>query len=321
MSRSHRNLPRKPVVLIPEGPTPRTGTRYNVGLREPSPARDDAKTGVNADMIETIIFATDFSGASRKALEYAGALARRTKARIIGAHALKPPSSLYRQTPQENQEWEEEHRARLAKFMDSPHLRGLKVESTLVSGSPDKALADLARRRKADLVLVCKSSRTALEKFFVGSVTEILVGRLPCPVLVVPEGVTTARWNPILCPFDFSHNSRLALEYAAKLASVHEADLAVLHVEAGELDVDEARRKVDEASKIYGLPDDTRKIVVESRKPGRTIVDTAKKLQSDLVIMGRRGNNQGDYVGAGTTAHQVLREETFPLLVIPPKGL
>lgn len=301
--------------------THRTGTRYNVELWDRPLAKDDAHTGVNAEMIETIIFATDFSGASRKTLKYTGALARRTQAQIIGAHALKPPSSIYTQPPDKKQKWEEEHRTRLEQFMKSAYLQGVEVESVLISGSPAKALAGLARTEKADLVVVSKSSRTAFEKFFVGSVTEILVGELPCPVLVVPEGAVTANWEPILCPFDFSHNSRLALEYASKLAKAYEAGLAVLHVEAGEIDLQEAHRRVDEALRIYDAPAGTRKIVVENKKPGRTIVETAAQLKSDLVIMGRRGNNQGDYVGAGTTAHQVLREETFPLLIIPPEGL
>ncbi|HSR66586.1 MAG TPA: universal stress protein [Acidobacteriota bacterium] len=273
-------------------------------------------------MIDTIIFATDFSGASRKTLQYAGRLARRAKARIIGAHALKPPSSLYSQPPEKKRQWEEEHKSRLSTFMDSSHLRGLKVESVLVSGSPQKALSDLARREKADLVLVSKRSRSTIEKFFVGSVTEILVGQLPCPVLVVPdEGANTADWNPILCPYDFSHNSRLALEYSAKLANSYDCPLTVLHVEAGEMDAAEARQKCQEAVTIYNAPDSTRVMVISNRRPAHTIVETAQKIGSDLVVLGRRGNNEGDYVGAGTTAHQVLREETFPLLIVPPLGV
>jgi len=35
------------------------------------------------------------------------------------------------------------------------------------------------------------------------------------------------------------------------------------------------------------------------------------------VVMGRRGMNQGDYTGLGSTALAVLKGETFPLLIIP----
>ena len=275
-------------------------------------------------MMDQIIFATDFSATSRKTLEYAAALAQKTGARIIAAHALKPPSSIFSKPEKELKEWEDQHLLRLKSFLKGPQVQDVECQARLASGSPQRALGKLARDEKADLILVAKRSRSTLEKFFVGSSTERIVVDAPCPVLVAPElDAYTTKWNPVLCPIDFSRSSNYALEWAIRLCKEYDGSLNVLHVtalpEAGQgraAALAKAEQRVAESLSLFDAPPETRSLILEG-KPSQQILDNAEEMNCDLVVMGLRGMNQGDYVGMGSTALAVLKGETFPLLIVP----
>lgn len=275
-------------------------------------------------MIDQIVFATDFSATSRKTLGYAAELARKTGASIIGSYALKPPSSIFAKSKEKLKQWEDQHRQRLDAFMKAPQIHGIECRACLASGAPQRALGKLAIDQKADLILVAKRSRSTLEKFFVGSNTEQIVVTSPCPVLVVPDLERyTANWNPLLCPIDFSRSSNHALEWAIGLCRKYGASLAVLHVatlpEAGhgrQAALAKAEGRMAEALALFDAPRKTHKLILEGR-PSEVILQSAERMKCDLVVMGRRGINQADYVGLGSTASAVLKGETFPLLLIP----
>ena len=67
-----------------------------------------------------------------------------------------------------------------------------------------------------------------------GSVTEKVLRRAPCPVLSVPPGAAGSHspvaYKRILCPVDFSDSSLTALKYATSLAEEAKATLTVVHV-------------------------------------------------------------------------------------------
>jgi nucleotide-binding universal stress UspA family protein len=56
------------------------------------------------------------------------------------------------------------------------------------TGNPGDAIARIADREDADVVVLPTHTRTTFEHWFVGSVAERVVERAPCPVLVVPKG-------------------------------------------------------------------------------------------------------------------------------------
>jgi len=62
---------------------------------------------------------------------------------------------------------------------------GVKCEGFVIGGHPYEAIVDMAKEKKADLVVVGSHGRTGLERLFMGSVTERVVGLSPCAVLVV----------------------------------------------------------------------------------------------------------------------------------------
>jgi nucleotide-binding universal stress UspA family protein len=88
----------------------------------------------------------------------------------------------------------------------------------------------------ADLLVIGSHGRSGFERLLLGSVTEKVLRKAPCPTMVVPRRAPDtsterpAQFRRILCPVDFSEGSNRALTYATTLARDAAAQLTVLHV-------------------------------------------------------------------------------------------
>lgn len=142
-------------------------------------------------------------------------------------------------------------------------------------------------------------------------------------------------FRSILCPVDFSPQSRTALKYAIAIAGRFAADVTVLFVNdplllAAADPLYRARRGFVERTsdelarfvKHAGRGGDTGPARVSSLasagNPAEEILRQAKRLGSDLVVMGSHGLSGLPKVFFGSTTEQVLRRATVPVLAIPP---
>jgi nucleotide-binding universal stress UspA family protein len=62
----------------------------------------------------------------------------------------------------------------------------IRAEGIVREGDPYEVIADLAREKKADIIIMGRYGRTGLTKLLMGSVTQRVIGHTPCAVLVVP---------------------------------------------------------------------------------------------------------------------------------------
>jgi nucleotide-binding universal stress UspA family protein len=74
-------------------------------------------------------------------------------------------------------------------------LRTLKVRIHAVTavGAPAETIVDVARERKATLILLSSQRRHGLARFLFGSVAEQVVRRSPVPVVVIPREPSPGR--------------------------------------------------------------------------------------------------------------------------------
>lgn len=80
---------------------------------------------------------------------------------------------------------------RLRHFTNQATEAGISTEFTQVTGSPGRAICNLARTWEADLVMVGSHGRKGLSEALLGSVSNYVMHHTPCSVLVVHE-LTTA---------------------------------------------------------------------------------------------------------------------------------
>lgn len=144
-----------------------------------------------------ILFASDFSPASRPAFALARRLAGALGARLVLFHAYDgvvpvaagstpmattlPPSVV-------EDLWAESRRAGqrgLGRLAAAARKDRLRVKVRLAIGPAAPAIVKAARRERAGLVVVGTHGRTGLSRLLLGSVAERVVRTSPCPVLTV----------------------------------------------------------------------------------------------------------------------------------------
>ena len=109
----------------------------------------------------------------------------------------------------------EEMKAHAHQLVDSAamhlHLQGLAAEGIVSEGDPKHVILDHAASTGADLVVVGAHGMTALEQFFLGSVSKAVLRHAPCSVAIVRKTAS----SKILLAIDDSAGSRLAVESVA----------------------------------------------------------------------------------------------------------
>lgn len=144
----------------------------------------------------------------------------------------------------------------------------------------------------------------------------------------------TRLFQTILCPVDFSADSRQALTYATLLASRGKGRLVVIFVEdpllaaAASVTYDEAtvidkdrkelRRIVERTVAAYDLPMSSVTLDVAVGRPQQEIAWTAERLECDLIVMGAHGRSGTNRLMFGSTTHRILRRSPLPVLATPP---
>jgi len=142
--------------------------------------------------IKSILVPLDFSTPSKEALGYAVAVARQFKAKLTLLHVVEPVA-----TPDfaasfplvlETDKLMAVRRNDLDHAMKAARVpRGI-VEKVLVRfGRSFNEIADAAKSRKVDLIIMSTHGYTGLKHALLGSTTERVVRHAPCPVLVVRQ--------------------------------------------------------------------------------------------------------------------------------------
>lgn len=140
-------------------------------------------------------------------------------------------------------------------------------------------------------------------------------------------------FRSILCPVDFSANSRAALRYAAMLARLSDAHLIALYVDDPLLAAvmatrttaptmiaateTELQRFVDGAFR-GATPAPAYTVLTQAGTPAREIVKIAERHGCDLIVIGYRGVGRTSKLLFGSTTEGVMRTTAVPVLAIPP---
>lgn len=140
---------------------------------------------------QRIIVATDLSATSEPAMKEAIALAKENGAVLLIAHAYQPPGVVDAQSvaagvyEQWNQSIRAEVEGKLRGLVENAVKEGVQAEPLVLQGEPFETIAEAAKARKADLVVMGTHGRKGVSRFFLGSVAARVISMAPCPVMTV----------------------------------------------------------------------------------------------------------------------------------------
>ncbi len=142
--------------------------------------------------IRNILVGTDFSTASRAAFRRAIDLAVANGATLWIVHVMVPPVPLSpdgyvlpRFYDDMAAAMQADAQKRLRPMLNRALKAGVRAKALTLVGAPHDALNRVARRHRADLIVLGTHGRTGLARFFVGSVASRVVATSACPVLTV----------------------------------------------------------------------------------------------------------------------------------------
>ena len=138
-----------------------------------------------------ILVPVDFSDLGAVALERAAGMAQQYDSTLVLMHVVEPliyPVD-YLVVPREMEEGNlilfQKARERLAEIKQELAATGVKAETDVRMGKAYFEITELAKKKKADLVVLATHGHKGLKHFYLGSTAERVVRHAPCSVLVV----------------------------------------------------------------------------------------------------------------------------------------
>ena len=162
-------------------------------------------------MYKTILVGFDDSLPSKAALIEASNWVKRNGGKVILVHAVYFDTEEFGIAPEQLEKRLKigEKACLQTKEMLTSEF-GIEVQSLLCEGEPPEVILDVAKGKKADLIVLGTYGRKGLNRLLMGSVTSHVIVNSGIDVLVVKKQCTecTGIYKSILVPFDGSEFSK-----------------------------------------------------------------------------------------------------------------
>ena len=291
--------------------------------------------------IKLVLCPIDFSEFSVGAYQHALSVAEHYEANLVAQHVVelwRHPSfdfaasaGLYEES---SQALRESGKEQLQEFVKKHTHDEIQPELVVQVGVAADSILSFAQVKKADVIVMGTHGRRGFDRLMLGSVTDRVMRRAPCPVLVAskpPHSSVAAgkershvrHLSRILFCADFSENSERALKYAISATAEYDAELTLLHV------LEEIPRPAETEEAIARTTEQLDRLIPpEGRKTlkiktavriGKTyaqIIQLAVEAQIDLVTMGVRGRGALDVAVFGSTTYRVMQLGSCPVLAV-----
>jgi nucleotide-binding universal stress UspA family protein len=298
--------------------------------------------------LRKILLTTDFSECSAHAFPPAAAIARRNGAAIdlvnVGG-AVSPLAFGHTGGGFAVDEFYAGLEGRLAEVARRDVFRGVEVHPHLLEGFGPESVARFQETHGHELLVTATHGHSGIKRLLLGSFAEGLVRRARCPVLTYRGTSEESEFRPrrVLWPHDFSDLSRTALRYVRELATLHGAEVHVLHVvnaelypihpvgdfpvsgtwwEGGHPDLwakgrDKAQEELAKllAEELHGAKASA---VAAVGNPLREILAHASDWKADLIVLSTHGRTGLSHAFLGSVAERVVRGAPCTVLTVRP---
>ena len=296
-------------------------------------------------MLNRIMVPVDGSGFAEYGLPPAISLVRATGARLHVVMVHEPALMVERTLvgievlEAQQKEMEEEY---LTALLERLAEDGIAAERSVIAGTPAGALANFARRRDMDIIVMSTHGHGGLSRYWIGSVADGLIRRSRVPVLLVrpaegAAGPAESFVGRVLVAVDGSPAAERALSTAAAICAATGAACTLIRVVVPPSRVitsripDTARmvreRTEEESRKAEAylrdlvgasvLPDSTRTEVVTGYDTAAAILRTAETEGAGMIAVGTRGHGGAARLLLGSVADKLIRASPVPVLVCP----
>lgn len=178
----------------------------------------------------SIVVATDFSRGSRWALRRAALLPLAPRARVLIAHVIEgaPSSASARRASQLFQRRLERLAAGFARLARARGCPDVRVETMVEEGRPFVRILRLARRRRAELIVLGGHGKRTVRDLLLGTTAQRVVRKSSIPVLVV-KSQPAQGYRRCLVAVDLESSSPYVARTALRVLGLRKPDMVLLH--------------------------------------------------------------------------------------------
>ena len=164
------------------------------------------KTGASDGIFKQILFCTDFSENADFAFRYAVEEARRAPgAQLHLLHVVPEPDAQFWKTyiyevDNVDQKAQQDIDAKIKESYQTRLPAGLSMTVAVRIGAADKVILNYAAEIKADLLVMGRQGSSSFGKVLFGNITEKVVRKASCAVMVVPYSFEVSSETPDKTP-------------------------------------------------------------------------------------------------------------------------
>jgi len=287
--------------------------------------------------IRNIVVGFDFDDTEMKATSVARLLAREYDAALSIVHSVPPPPDIRTMAvppppPNIISRTLADSKKRIALTLKMERkFRGIRYRLDVGFESPLRLLLDTAKEKNADLLIVGSHGRHGFGHLLLGSVSESLLRRAECPVLILgPEfDLEQNAFRTVLFATDLSDTGIRAAQHAGRVASDWRADLVMLHVPDEKPNAEGRTREWFEDNckdKLWRLLEpvdrDTcdHEALIAYGDPAQEILAAADAKHADLIVMGAGEHGVLSDHAPWRTLTEVARCARCPILCVGYKS-
>lgn len=187
-----------------------------------------------------ILFPTDFSPFSKKALEFACPIAKTTKSELIVFYSIHVPGSTISMMNEMMNILENEAHEDLKAIISEieENYDNIELSGTTGVGDPVLAIKEYAQKTSCNLIVMGTKGATGLKKALIGSNAAGVIDNLKTPTMLIPEDAQFTGLNNIIYATDLQDIDN-ELEQIIELTKPWNPEITVLHVIPENLKIEE----------------------------------------------------------------------------------
>lgn len=182
--------------------------------------------------MKKILFPTDFSDTAINALDYAVDIVKRINGQLILVNAFDLDFLATNQSVDSFAMRNDESKAKLAERKEEIITKygELDVDTFAAFGDAAESIQDVAKIKKADMIVMGTKGASGIKQFFTNSVTYDVIEDVPCPVMVIPEDATFSPIKKIMFATDYGSTTEKHIQFIRDFSLAYNSEVKIVHI-------------------------------------------------------------------------------------------
>ncbi|MGB5437704.1 MAG: universal stress protein [Maribacter sp.] len=269
--------------------------------------------------MKKIVVPVDFSEQSEFALKVAASLAKKHKSEILVLHMLELNQAMATSSegfhPEQTVFLIKLAEKRFKEFLEKPYLNGVEITPVIKHFKVFSEVNDVAKKNKADIIVMGSHGTDGLKEIFVGSNAERVVRNAEIPVLVIKKEHLNFTADKFLFASGFNDESLEAFQKAKQFAALLSAELKLVYINTpGDdfLSTSDAQERISQFLGKAGV--ETKVDIYNDYSVEKGILNYGDKIGADIIGISTHGRKGLSHFFMGSIGEDIANHSNVPVV-------